>query len=319
MASTQPLRRVCLVGANGFLGSVILRQLLDSGDGFQISVLRRTNSRSSGPGQGVREISVSPELKTEEVTRAFTGQDAVVVVFPVRDVALHLRLAEAACRAGVQRFIPADFGSDSADESAQLRLGLFRDKTKVRKRCEELAAEKETNFSWTSIVCGLFFDDGIREGYQLFDLDRRHARLLDGGTAHISTSTVSRTASATVATLLNPVPTRNRIIYVQSFCPSQLETLAELERVTGAKWSTETLHARAFLDEQQRKLEAGDLSAEKHVAVAGPVISMLSAVDWPARKRGATGGELLALPDEVLSDVVAEAVAAWRGGGGIKT
>lgn len=303
-----PITRVLLVGANGTLGSAILRQLELAGH-FQVSILRRSGSTSAAPNTAVQVISVSREFHLEELEAAVAGQDAVVAAFPLKDVSQHLRLLEAAFRSRVRRYIPADFGScDAASAQAQAHLQLYRDKTAVGDMCEmlaEKASEDDSNpFTWTSIVCGHFFDYGLRDGLLHFDLSTRKAQILDGGDIKASTSTLARVAESVVRVLEHPGVSRNRVIYVQSFCPTQLEILASLERVTGTKWRTQHLDSNAYLKRESRRLAEGDRGAiEEIVFVLGTVNA-----DWTRKDNFAM--KLLGLEDEKLDDVVSNVVTA---------
>ncbi|KAF4584027.1 NmrA family transcriptional regulator [Ophiocordyceps camponoti-floridani] len=313
MAVNGQIKKVCLIGANGLVGSVILDYLIQAAT-FDVSILRRTNSTSSTKAAHeslVTEIPISPELGLEELTHAFKGQDAVVLSVPLKDINMHMRIAEAACTAGVRRFIPAEFGSDSTHPLAIEHLQLFRDKTKVRQWCDELVEKSTLSggcFSWTAVACGLLFDDGLREGYWFFDLNKRTARIMDGGTIRASTCTIPRAAQAVVAILQKPEATPNSLAFVQSFCPTQLEVLDALEKVTGCTWTREPFESTTFLEQERQKLATGELSLGAHVGSAGPVVSILVGQNWAAKKDFAMGP--LGLEDEVLDEVVAGVVAS---------
>lgn len=303
-SAEAPIRKVLLVGANGTVGSVILKGLVQARC-FDVSVLRRSNSTSSGTAAGIADVPVSPELGLEELVTAVSGHDAVVAAFPLKDLGQHLRLVEAAFRAGVRRYIPADYGScDAASPQAQAHLKLYREKTAVRKRCEEFASQTPSGpFTWTSIICGHFFDYGLRDGLLHFDLDAQKAQILDAGDIKASTSTLRRVAESVVAVLQRPQQTRNRAVYVQSFCPTQLEILASLERATGSKWHTQHLDSNAFLERESRRLAAGDEEAIEEI------VFVLGTVDADWTRRDGFAMELLGLEDEKLDDVVAAVVA----------
>lgn len=313
MSSVPDVKKVCLVGSNGTLGSVLLDGLIQA-ECFDVSILRRSNSSSSTETPPAAlpfsTLSVSPDLTVDELAAALADQDAVIAAFPLKDVTQHLRLAEAAFRAGVRRYIPADFGScDASDPQTQKHLRLYRDKTLVREKCEELAWRAEAEgapFSWTAIVCGHFFDFGIRSGLLHFDLATQTADILDGGNMKASASTLRRVAEATVRVLQKSslAETRNQAVYVQSFCPTQLEIFASLERVTGSKWHTRELESNAYLELSKQRLQGGDREAvEDVVFVLGTVDA-----DW-TRKEG-FAMDLLGFEDEKLDEVVAEVVAA---------
>lgn len=304
--SSEDLKKVCLVGANGNVGAPILAALVAAGD-FDVTVLRRSNSASSAPQANVKDAVVAPEFNLEDLTEAFKGQDAVISSFPLSDVNQHLRLVEAAFRAGVRRFIPADFGScDAASPWAQETLKLYRDKTMVREKVEKLAASSASDgghFTWTAIVCGHFFDYGLRSGLLHFDLDKKVAQTLDGGNVKASASTLARVAEATVKVLQKPEQTKNRPLYVQSFCLTQLELLSALEKATDSKWTTEDLDSKSFLAKEKAKVDAGDHAAIEEVVF---VIGQLEA-DW--RNKEDFAMDLLGLEDENLDDVLTQVLA----------
>ncbi|QYS96852.1 NmrA domain-containing protein [Trichoderma simmonsii] len=307
-----PLKKVCLIGANGTLGSVILRALVDA-NSFDVSVLQRSTSSSSTTfGPSVTRLIAGPDFAVDELTQVLKGQDAVIAAFPLGQGDQHLRLVEAAFNAGVKRFIPADFGScDASDAEPQKYLPLYRKKTAVREKCEALAAQDEsTTFSWTTLVCGHFFDHGLRDGLLHFDFDTRTAQILDGGAIRASTSTLRRIAEATVRILERPVETRNRALYVQSFNPTQLEIVAALEKAMGEKWHIQHVDSKPYLADAQKRLSSDD---EKAVLIAiEDIVFVLGALDADWTKRDGFAMELLGLKDESLEDVVNEVVAAYR-------
>ncbi|KAL2204569.1 NmrA-like family protein [Sarocladium strictum] len=299
-------QKVCLVGANGNVGGPILQALRADGT-FEITVLRRSGSSTSYAQSDVTEVVVSDELALDELTEALKGQDVVISSFPLKDVNQHLRLVEAAFRAGVQRFIPADFGScDAASPWAQETLKLYRDKTLVRDKLEKLgasSAQEGGHFTWTALICGHFFDYGLKSGLLHFDLKTHTAQVLDGGNTKASASTLGRVAEATVKVLKKPKETANRAIYVQSVCVTQLELLEAIEKVTGVKWTKEDLDSKAFLAEEKAKVDAGDHAAVEEVVY---VIGQLEA-DW--REKEGFAMELLGLEDEDLEQILRKVVA----------
>ncbi len=305
-----PIKKVCLVGANGSLGTIVLDALVRS-NAFDVSVLVRSNS-SSEPAHSasITKIPVSPELGLDELTAALANHDAVVAAFPLKDLNQHLRLVEAAYKAGVRRYIPADYGScDAASPRSQKHLQLYRDKHAVQKKCEELASAAEKDgvpFTWTSIVCGHFFDWGLDNNYFHLDIENQTALILDAGDTKASASTLPRVAETVVRVFLQQQDTRNRFVFVQSFCPTPLEVLASLERATGTKWKTQHVDSNAYINRKQDELDAGDSHA------VHDIVFVLGAVDadWTLRKEYAM--DLLGLKDENLDEVVARVVRDFK-------
>jgi hypothetical protein len=288
---------VTIVGANGTLGSEVLRALVSSGT-FSVSVLRRESSSSPGYGGAVKILEVSDNFAVDDLATALQGQDAVVACFPLRNLDDHLHLVEASASAGVKRFIPADFGScDASSPRAQELLKLYRDKDSVRKKAEELAVNYP-DFSWTSLVCGHFFDWGLLHGFLHFDLKNHKADILDGGIHKASLSTLSRIAEGVIKVLQREESTKNRVLFIQSFCVTQVDILRSLEKASGIKWTVRELESEPYMKEVKVKVDAGDREAVEDLVYA------LGAIDgnWEEKDEFAMGE--LGLVDENLDDVV---------------
>ncbi|RYP92157.1 hypothetical protein DL770_001738 [Monosporascus sp. CRB-9-2] len=301
------IKKVSLVGATGNLGTVLLDRLVSSGL-FGVTAVQRKSSRSKPfvAGTEVPIKTVDDDLSLASLQAAFEGEDAVVVAFPLKDGAAHIRIAEAAAAAGVSRVIPADYGScDSSSAVAQELVPLFKRKTAVRQRLQELTAESPSEtFSWTSIVCGHFFDWGLRENFLHFNLATRTADILDGGRMRSSTSTLARVAEAVVAVLRDEEQTRNRVLFIQSFCVSQLDVLAALERATGAVWHVRHYDSEQFIREHKEKVDAGNTAAIEDLVFA------LGAIDGNWEGRDGFAMDLLGLRNEDLYDVVKRVVSS---------
>lgn len=296
------IKKVTLVGANGNIGTFLLDALVRAGT-FDVSIIRRTDSTSvPAHAASITQIPVSSSLPLDELTKVLAGQDAVIAAFPMKDVSQHLRLLEAAFRAGVKRFIPADFGScDAASEEARRYLKLYADKEMVRVKAAKLAEGSDT-FTWTTIVCGHFFDYGLRDGLLHFDLDKHTAQILNDGNYPASASTLPRVAEALVRIFQRPAETANRAIFIQSFNPTQNQVLASLEKATGKTWTRETVEPEAFLKKEKERLDGGDYGAMEEIVF---VLGTMDA-DWTKREEFAM--ELLGLEDEDLDEVVKRAV-----------
>ena len=164
-------------------------------------------------------------------------------------------------------------------------------------------------FSWTSLVCGHFFDYGLQSGLLGFDLAGRKARFFDGGEVRWSTTTLAMIGEAVVRVLRREEETRNRMMYVQSFCVSQGEVLAVLERVGGGKgegkkWEVEEVRSEEYIQEEKSKIDRnpGDAEATENL------VGVLGIVDgnWEGKKDFANG--LLGLQGEDLEQVVRRVV-----------
>ncbi|KAK8004317.1 hypothetical protein PG989_004036 [Apiospora arundinis] len=297
------IKNVALLGATGDLGAPMLEFLIAAGT-FQITVLQRRSSKSVPTTHpSVRIVTVDDDMSLESLQGALQDQDAVIACFRPRDVDVHLRLADAAAAAGVKRFIPADFGScDSSSERVQELVPLFLAKVHVRQRLQELAAAKP-EFTWTSFVTGHLFDWGLKENFLHFNLKTRTAEILDAGQYRSSTSTLKRVSEAVVKVLQNEDIGRNKMLFVQSFCVSQLDVLAALRRATGKKWNMKRLDSEAFIPNSKAKADAGDKEAVEDLVFA------LGAIDGNWEGKDDFAMEALGLENEDLDAVVQRVVS----------
>jgi putative NADH-flavin reductase len=298
------IKKVTLVGANGKLGPAILHALLCVGT-FTVTVLSRTSSKSTYP-PSVHIARVSDDLPDDELVQVLRGQDAVVVVFAGSNSDLQIRLADVAARAGVQRFIPADFGScDSSSARALELVPLYRAKQKVRQHLEQLASgssQSSSRLSWTSLVCGHFFDYGLKSGLLLFDIEARKARILDGGEIKWSATTIETIATAVVRVLQKEDETKNRMLYIQSFCVTQNEVLRSLGRVMGQSWQVENVDSEEYIREARVRLDQRDPKAQENL------VSALGIVDANWEGKDDFANSLLGLKTEDLDQVVRKVI-----------
>jgi hypothetical protein len=209
----------------------------------------------------------------------------------------------------VRGFIPADFGScDSSSPRALELVPLYRAKKAVRECLVELAGKGSSDgsgFSWTSLVCGHFFDFGLKSGLLQFDLAARPARIFDGGDVRWSATTLDTIGTAVVRVLQRGEATRNGMLSIQSFCVSQNQVLAVLERVVaGGTWEVEHVDSDEFIRSFKGKLDEGDPEAQKEL------VSVLGMVDADWERKEGFANELLGLQDEDLERVVRKVVAS---------
>jgi nucleoside-diphosphate-sugar epimerase len=296
------IRKVALIGANGKLGPAILRALLSTNT-YAVTVLSRSSSSSTYPNS-VHVTHVPDDPSVEELVHALQGQDAIVVTFAGSNIDLQIRLADAAAQANVKRFIPADFGScDSTSPRALELIPLYRAKLEVQQHLRQLASS--TSLSWTSLVCGHFFDYGLKSGLLQFDVNARKAQIFDGGDIKWSATTIDTIATAVVRVLQKEDETRNRMLYIQSFCITQNEVLRSLEQVTGQHWQVEHVDSEEYIKEIKTETDRnpGDAEATENL------VSVVGIVDANWEDKDDFANSLLGLKDENLDQVVKKVMA----------
>lgn len=293
---------VTLVGATGSLGAYILDALVNDGS-FTVTILQRASSTSK-PARldKIRVLTISEDLLHDELTERLRGQDALIVCYRAQDASAQIKFGAAAAAAGVKRLIPADFGSCDSNGARERELvKLFDRKVQVRESLQELAVQHE-GFSWTSLVNGHFFDWGLRENFLHFNLQTRKADIIDDGNMKSSQATLPQIAKAVVRILQKPEETKNRMLFIQSFCVSQNEVLKSLEKAMGVKWETVRYDSEEFIREKKALVDQGHLEANEDL------VFVLGAIDGNWEQRPDFAMELLGLENEDLDEVVQKVV-----------
>jgi NmrA-like family len=140
-------------GAGGHLGPSIL-SALDADPHFIVSILARTSSKSTFPSHLIVH-RIDDSYPEASVLAAFHGQDAVISTIATASLGIQTKLIDAAIKAGVKRFIPSEFGSDTRNEKAMAILPQY---FKGKKDTVDYLKEKEGEIVWTAFVTGPFFD-----------------------------------------------------------------------------------------------------------------------------------------------------------------
>lgn len=296
------IANVALIGATGSLGAEILDALVKDGS-FTITALQRASSKSKpAHPDKIHVLTISDDLPFDELTSRLRGQDALVVCYRAKDAAEQIKFGQAAAAAGVRRLIPADFGScDSNGKRERELVKLFDLKVQIRESLQELATRHE-GFTWTSLVNGHFFDWGLRENFLHFNLQTRKADIIDDGEARTSQATLAQVAKATVRILQRLEVTKNKMLFIQSFCVSQNEVLRSLEKAMGAKWEIQRFDSEEFISEKKALADKGAKDAIEDLVFVLGVING----NWEAQPDFAM--DLLGLKNEDLDEVVQRTV-----------
>ncbi|KAI1483699.1 hypothetical protein K445DRAFT_13575 [Daldinia sp. EC12] len=201
------ITKVAIAGAKGDLGGPVFEQLLNAG--FQVTVLTRKGSNHTWPSNAtVKEIDYN---SIDSLTEALQGQDAVVSTITTESISAQNNLIDAAVKAGVKRFIPSEFGSDTFNEKAA-KLPCYTPKIQIQEALKKAAAE--SSLTWTVVMNGAFLDWCIRVGF-FADVKNRTIELPDGGNNLTSSTSLPTVGKAVVGVLRNFEQTKNRPVYVQ--------------------------------------------------------------------------------------------------------
>ncbi|KAI9681951.1 MAG: hypothetical protein M1817_000005 [Caeruleum heppii] len=291
------IKNVALMGASGNLGPSILKGLLD--EGFNVTVLSRPSSTATFPS-AVKVVKT--DYSPESLVQAFTGQDAVVSTLGATALEDQIITIDAAVKAGVSRFLPSEFGSNTRDDRAlQIGPDVFGSKVKIAKYLE-LKARNHDDFSYTNMITGPFFDFCLVTGFFGYDLKGRRATIWDAGDRPFSTSTLSTVGKAVARVLKHPAETKNQYVDVASFTTTQQEILAVLEKTTGQTWEITKVTWKDEVREGRELMRRGDMAGIAKL-IMGTVYhpeDIGNAFPEAAEKTK----KLLGLPEEDVAEVV---------------
>lgn len=255
-------KNVIIIGAGGNLGPSVLKAFLSSS--FTTSVLSREGSTSTFPS-GVNVVRANYD-DPESLKKALQGQDAVISLVGGNALGDQEKLIDASIAAGVKRFFPSEFGSDTPNPRAREIVPFFAAKTGA----VAYLKSKESAISWTSVITGAFLDWGFKVGFLGFSLQDKTVTIVDSGDATFSTSNVLFIGKALVAALEKAEETKNQYVYVSEFQTSQNELLKHAEKVTGVKFTVKKTTSKEHIALGNKLLSEGN-----HAGV-GPLIQALT-------------------------------------------
>lgn len=237
--SSPAIHNVAVTAASGNLGPHVVSALRDAG--FKVTILTRAGSSSSASWPS--DVTVTPvdyESK-QSLVNALKGQQAVVSLFSGDAIGQHqIPLIDAAIEAGIYRFMPSEFGSDS--EHPRNDVPIYEGKRNTLAYLKHIAAENPS-FTYTAIMSGPFLDFGLMVPIFL-DCKNRSVPLIDGGNGRVSTSTRQQVGLAVAGALKSADSTKNRVIKFAGATVTQNQLLRIAEATTGSKWKVENIDSR---------------------------------------------------------------------------
>ena len=149
ISSTHAL--ISLLQASGTIGKIILEALLATPDINVTVISRNTSDATFPPNVNVRKTDFSES----DLLSAFQGQDAVVSAVGATAFTEQKKFIDVAAHAGVKRFIPSEFSSNTLNEPVRQLLPLFKQKKEV---LDYLKSKESSGLTWTGIATALLFD-----------------------------------------------------------------------------------------------------------------------------------------------------------------
>lgn len=278
---------------SGRLGPAILEQLLKNK--FDVTVLTRHDSTATFPASA--KVERVDYTSKESLVAALQGHDSVVSAIASPALDKQLLLIDAAVEAGVRRFIPSEFGSDTSNAKAAA-LPLFRGKLATQKSLTERAASSSGSFTYTIVVTGPLLGWALTQGFM--SIGDKRASLYDGGDRIFSTTTLLTVGRTVCAVLEHPTETENRVVRVHDTATTLNKLLAMAKRAAGedgwaiSKPSVDELLGRSWAGVKQGKFDWPTLSGFVVTASMG---------EGYGGKLENTDNQLLGIPEMTDADV----------------
>lgn len=259
---------VALAGATGNLGPVILNALLSAS--HKVTVLTRLGSTSTSRLQSHPNIAIKQVdfASVSSILPALAGVDVVISAVAADAIGSQNPLIDAAVAAGVTRFIPAEYGLDSANKKA-IQLPIITAKFATQEYLNAKVKETGGRISWTAVANGWFLDWVLKETDFLLDVKERSATLFNGGDVKFSTTLLKDIAQAVVGIIEKREETRDRIVYVHSAVITQKQLIGYTKEKDGREWKTKVKNTKELLGELSEAVAKGDW---RTISIVSPVI-----------------------------------------------
>lgn len=230
----MPSTQIALAGATGNLGIPILKALIDAD--FSVTVLSRKGGNSAvltpHPKIVIKEVNFD---SVESLHSALHGVEVVISCLATLAIGSQNPLIDASVAAGVRRFIPAEFGMDSANDLCA-QLPVCAPKVETQKYLQQWS-KSNPDFTYTAIANGLFLDWGLKMNL-ILNMAEHKAILYNSGNVPFSTTNLADVATAVLGVIRYQPQTANRIVYIQSALVTQNELIQYAKDIDGKDWVT---------------------------------------------------------------------------------
>ena len=255
----MPASVIALAGATGLLGTQMIQALIDAQHPVIVLTRKGSTSTSELPNSDLIRIKEVDYTDTSSLIPVLGGIDVVISTLAAVALGDQLNLVQAAYEAGVPRFIPSEFGSDTSNP-ANNALPVYAGKVNTANRLKELSKENP-KFTYTLVYNQLFLDSGLKGGFIIHPATHS-ARVYDGGDSPISVTRLGTVAKATTAILDHLDETANRIVYIHDTVVTQNQLIGIVKGIDGQDWElsqvdTSKLRKESFAELKKEKPDYG--------------------------------------------------------------
>lgn len=153
---------------------------------------------------------------------------------------------------------------------------------------------------------------GILAGFLHFDLTSRTVTLIDEGKGIFTGTNLRQIGRALIKSLVASSETKNAYVMVGSFTTSQAEILAEIEKVSGQKWTVKNTTTKELIAEGGELIKKNDFVGGVTALIRAAALGGDSLGD---NRNAGLWNEKLGLKEESLEDTVKAVLAGKLVGG----
>ncbi|KAJ9608260.1 hypothetical protein H2200_007248 [Cladophialophora chaetospira] len=246
--------KVALAGATGNVGLPILRALLAAKHDVVVLSRKGSNNTSKLPKSSNITVKEVDYTSVSELTSALEGVKVVISTLATESIGQQNPLIDAAVAAGVSRFLPSEFGSDTVNPFVS-KLPVFKFKVATQDYLKEKAKEN-SSFSYTFLITGPFFDWGLEHGFILNPKNHSGTRF-NGGDVKFSATTLKSIGDAVAGVVAHLDETKNRAVYVYDKTTTQNQLIAYAKEKDGKEWDAPEKSTKDLYDESLKGLQSG--------------------------------------------------------------
>ncbi|KAL7802189.1 hypothetical protein V8C44DRAFT_345693 [Trichoderma aethiopicum] len=272
MSTAMPVQ-VAVAGATGAVGIPVIAELLKAG--YPVTALSRSAGNCSSklpkhPNLSIAEVDYD---SVASLTAALQGHAVVIAALPVdTPIGSQDTLIDAAVAAGVTRFLPSEFGTDT-DNDKCMKLPVFANKMYALAYLKDKVA-KHPGLSYTALCTGAFLDWGLAAGF-LVHPKSHTATIYDDGNLPWSTTTLSTISKAVVSIIGHLEETKNRHVYIHDAVVTQNKLIELTKKIDGRDWQLTYVDSAVICAEAHLEYQKPDADIAKglmpllHISVLG--------------------------------------------------
>jgi hypothetical protein len=173
------------------------------------------------------------------------------------DSELQIKIVDALIAAGVNHFIPHEFGHDTLNKRIQARSQKSAGRAKVLEYLQARSSKAETELDWIGIATGYTLDTNLISGDLGFDMEWHSATIHGIGTEPFAVSSLERVAQVVLQVIQYWDQIKSHYIYAAGVVTSANEVLRCAEKATGREWTAGNYDVEDSVREGKARIERG--------------------------------------------------------------